>query len=185
MKLLSPKGDQTRPIIDRVKESLFDVLYKYNLIEGGYVADLFCGTGSLGLEALSRGAVHVTFVEMDHRVVQILEKNITRGGFAAETRVITADAFKTGAMTCPEGRQYDIVFVDPPYALSMAVGLDSPLGRLFFILIEQVSKEGIVIVRTEAKVNLQDKYGVLGIIERRKWGNSAVTLLRKKEVCDD
>ena len=65
MKLISPKGDVSRPILDRVKGSLFSVLYKYDLPEGGMGADVFSGVGSLGLEAVSRGAEFVTFVETD------------------------------------------------------------------------------------------------------------------------
>jgi 16S rRNA (guanine966-N2)-methyltransferase len=104
MKLLSPprfclrqKTRGSRPITDRVKESLFSVLYKYDLPGGKMVADLFCGVGSLGLEALSRGAEFVTFVEKDPKVIATLRKNIEKAGFAGESKVIRADAFKIGA----------------------------------------------------------------------------------------
>ena len=76
MKLLSPKTTDTRPITDRVKESLFNVLQNYGSLEGKYVADLFCGTGSLGLEALSRGAKLVIFVDRGSGVIKSLKKNI-------------------------------------------------------------------------------------------------------------
>jgi len=72
MKLLSPKTGESRPITDRVKESLFSVLYKYDLPNGKMVADLFCGVGSLGLEALSRGAEFVTCFEKDPKIIVIL-----------------------------------------------------------------------------------------------------------------
>ncbi len=75
MKLLSPKGDVSRPILDRVKGSLFSVLYKYDLPADAMVADLFSGVGSLGLEALSRGAVFATFIEADAKIRETLEKN--------------------------------------------------------------------------------------------------------------
>jgi 16S rRNA (guanine(966)-N(2))-methyltransferase RsmD len=81
MKLLSPRTDISRPIIDRVKESLFSVLYKYDLPEDKKIADLFSGVGSLGLEALSRGAEYVTFVENDSNILNTLERNIEKGGF--------------------------------------------------------------------------------------------------------
>ena len=68
MRLLSPKGDVSRPIVDRVKESLFSVLYRYNLPAGAMVADLFSGVGSLGLESQSRGAEFVKFVERDQKI---------------------------------------------------------------------------------------------------------------------
>ena len=95
MKLLSPKDDTTRPIIDRVKESIFDVLYKYDLIEANFVADLFCGTGSFGLEALSRGAAVAVFVEQNPKVVDVLKKNIEKTGFVEESKVIRTNAFKS------------------------------------------------------------------------------------------
>jgi len=116
MKLVSPKGRRTRPIIGRVKESLFNVLYKYGMPKGKLVADLFCGTGSLGLEALSRGAVGVTFVEKNHKVVEILNRNIEKADFLNESKVITANAFAVGAASPGNARKYDLVFVDPPYA---------------------------------------------------------------------
>ena len=93
MTILSPKGDRTRPITDRVKESIFDVLYKYNLIEDRLVADLFCGTGSFGLEAISRGAKEAIFVDMDRRAIEILRMNIAKAGFVAQSRVVCANAF--------------------------------------------------------------------------------------------
>ena len=78
MKLLSPQTQSSRPITDRVKESLFSVLYKYDLPGGAIVADVFSGVGSMGLEALSRGAEFVTFVEKDPKVITVLKQNIEK-----------------------------------------------------------------------------------------------------------
>ena len=97
MNLLSPKTDVSRPITDRVKESLFNVIWNYGFPEGKVTADLFCGVGSLGLEALSRGAEFVSFVEKDPNIVTILRRNIEKAGFAGVSKVIRADAFKIGA----------------------------------------------------------------------------------------
>ena len=79
MHLLSPKTCDSRPITDRVKESLFSVLYGYDLPADAVVADLFSGVGSLGLEALSRGAEFVTFVEQDPKIAATLNQNIEKG----------------------------------------------------------------------------------------------------------
>src|SRR4030042_3125840 len=103
MKLVSPTTDATRPITDRVKQSLFDVLQNYGLLAGARVADLFCGVGSLGLEALSRGAAFVTFVEKNGEIVEILEKNIARAGFMEQSRGVRASAFRVGAPVGPAG----------------------------------------------------------------------------------
>ena len=113
MKLLSPKTDVSRPITDRVKESLFSVLYKYDLPDGKIVADLFCGVGSLGLEALSRGAGFVTFVEKDQKIITVLKKNITRAGFADTSKIIKTNAFGVGKMLDFDTGKYDLVFIDP------------------------------------------------------------------------
>ena len=178
MRLFSPKGFDTRPIIDRVKESLFSVLCKYDVIEGGIVADLFCGTGSLGMEALSRGAKCVCFVEKDRKAVELLNRNIAKAGFVAQSKVICGNAFKIGA---PGGEGFEkcgLVFVDPPYEMSYDTDADSRLGRLLERLVEQVKDKGVVVVRTSKKTKLLDEYGKLHIIDRRSWGTMNVTILQ-------
>ncbi len=177
MKLLSPKTAVSRPIIDRVKESLFSVLYKYDLPDGKIVADLFCGVGSLGLEALSRGAKFVTFVEKDPNIIATLETNIEKAGFVKESKVIRSNAFGIGA---PVNEQpYDLVFVDPPYADTAEIGDDSPLSELFSLLINQLAVNGTIVVRTRKNIQLLEQYGQLHVIERRQWGTMAVTILQK------
>jgi len=178
MKLLPPKDDTTRPIIDRIKESIFDILYKYDLIESKYVADLFCGTGSFGIEALSRGATGAIFIEQNSKVVDILKKNLEKAGLVDVSKVIRADAFKIGAPVGFEEQKYSLIFVDPPYILSRNVGGNSQLGKLLQLLQEQLASDGLAIVRTEKGISLLDRYGRLEIIDRRIWSNMAVTFLR-------
>jgi 16S rRNA (guanine(966)-N(2))-methyltransferase RsmD len=178
MKLLSPKTRDSRPITDRVKESLFSVLYKYDLPDGAIVADLFCGVGSLGLEVLSRGAEFVTFVEQDPKIAAVLNRNIDKAGFVKESKVIRADAFKVGAPMDSDTRSYDLVFVDPPYAALSDVGDGSALSRVMELLGEQVTPGGIVVVRTHQSTVLLDQYGQFGTEERRTWGTMTVTIFR-------
>lgn len=178
MKLLSPKTGDSRPITDRVKESLFDVLFKYDLPNGKVVADLFCGVGSLGLEALSRGAAFVTFVDTDPKVVAVLEKNIEKAAFVKESKVIRANAFKIGAPVGSDEHKYDLVFVDPPYACTKDVDAGSPLSELLTLVSEQLVPNGIIAVRTHRRTFLLDRYGQLKIIDRRQWGTTAITILQ-------
>ena len=181
MNLFSPVGRQTRPITDRAKESLFDVLFNYDILDGAIVADLFCGTGSLGLEALSRGAGRATFIDSDRSALDLLQRNIDKARFTAESHIIRANAFKTGAPPSPADAtptKYDIVFVDPPYKATYDTGMESQLGRLLIVLNEQVRPGGLVIVRTEEHANLLDSYGQLRAIDRRRWGSMAVTILQ-------
>ena len=175
--MFSPTTDASRPITDRVKESLFDVLWNYGFPEGKVAADLFCGVGSLGLEALSRGAEFVAFVEKDLKIIATLKKNIEKAGFAGESKVVRADAFKIGAPA--DVRKYDLVFVDPPYAASEDTKEDSSLGKLLVLLTEQLSPDGIVVVRTEKRIELLKRYGQLKVTERRQWGTMAVTILQR------
>ena len=181
MKLLSPKTQSSRPITDRVKESLFSVLYKYDLPEGAIVADVFSGVGSMGLESLSRGAEFVTFVEKDPRIIAVLNKNIERAGFAKESKVIRTNAFKAGAPVGDGGEKYDLVFVDPPYAAAKSAEAGSALSGLLDVLDEQVTAGGIVVVRTSGDVTLLEEYGQFQIVERRQWGTMAVTILEKSK----
>ena len=178
MKLLSPKSAVSRPITDRVKESLFSVLYSYDMPKGKIVADLFCGVGSLGLESLSRGAEFVTFVEKDPRVIAILKKNVDKADFGKGSKTIKTDAFKIGAPV--QHREYDLIFVDPPYAATKNAGSDSALSELLTLVNNQLADGGIVVVRTHRDTELLEHYGRLRIIERRQWGTMAITILGQK-----
>jgi 16S rRNA (guanine966-N2)-methyltransferase len=180
MKLFSPETSVTRPITDRVKESLFNVLRNYDLLAGARVADLFCGVGSLGLEALSRGAVYVTFVEKDIGVLTVLEKNIAKAGFGSRSRVVSANALRVGTPVGPGDQHYDLVFVDPPYATTQEVGEHSSLAELLQILQGQVVTRGVVVVRTHRRVSLLEDYGPFHAVDRRQWGTMSIVLLQAK-----
>lgn len=176
--MFSPKTDVSRPITDRVKESLFSVLYKYDLPNGKIVADLFCGVGSLGLEALSRGAEFVIFVEKDPKIITTLKRNIEKAGFVDKSKIIMANAFKIGAPV--NEQKYDLVFVDPPYSTTRQTEESSPLSELLVLLSEQSAVNGIVVVRTEKRIELLERYNLLQTIERRQWGTMKVTILQQR-----
>jgi len=108
------KGAHLRPTSDRVRESLFSILGGYGLPEGARVLDLFAGTGALGLEALSRGAVAVTFVENGRASLSLLRENIALCRAEADTQVISRDARRLGA-----GEAHDLLFLDPPYGKAL------------------------------------------------------------------
>jgi len=185
LRLLSPKGDVSRPIVDRVKESVFDVLYNYDLPTGAFVADLFSGVGSLGLEALSRGAEFVTFVERDPKIEIVLKRNIAMAGFVGQSKVIIANAFKVGAPVSSKGRKYKLVFVDPPYAATQDVSKKSQLAGLMDILAGQITDDGMVVVRTQKGMELPDNYGMFEILQRRTWGSMNVALLKKRIIATE
>jgi 16S rRNA (guanine966-N2)-methyltransferase len=179
MKLFSPPGLDSRPIIDRVKQSLFDVLQKYDLPADKVVADVFAGVGSLGLEALSRGAKYVSFVENNPKIVPILQKNIEKVNFSQNCTIICIDAFKIQLPFNNEHPLYDLIFVDPPYIDSALTQIGSPLATLLTRLANCVIPEGFVIIRTRDITTLPQAYGSLKIIERRQWGSMAITIFQK------
>jgi 16S rRNA (guanine966-N2)-methyltransferase len=105
-------GAHLRPTTDRVRESLFSVLTHLDVLSGARVLDLFAGTGALGLEAVSRGAVHASFVEDGRVALSLIARNIALTGAGAQTQVIRRDATRLGDNTQPP---FDLVFLDPPY----------------------------------------------------------------------
>lgn len=178
MNLLAPKGMDTRPVTDRVKESIFNIMIKWDLPGDAMVADLFCGTGSMGLEALSRGAKFVTFVDRDRSAVALLEKNIEKAGFVMESKVISHNIFPIGAPVDEE--MYDLVFVDPPYELSTNCDIGSRVYGLMKIIDLQVKEGAIVILRTHLRALALELYGTLEQIDKREWGSMKVMFYQKK-----
>lgn len=109
-------GAHLRPTSDRVRESLFSMLTHLDVIHGAQVLDLFAGTGALGLEALSRGAAHVTFVENGRVGQRLIAQNIDRLNAGKQTKVLRSDATRLGP--APEPAQ-NLIFLDPPYGKGM------------------------------------------------------------------
>lgn len=139
--LLAPKGMNTRPTTERVREAIFSALTPY--IEGAKVLDAFAGSGALGLEAISRGAAAAVFIEKDRRALEALRKNIFACGFAAPARVLAGDTpqlLKTLA-------GFDIVLLDPPYNRGLIAKIEPQLLAAGFlnegalVMLETASKQ--------------------------------------------
>lgn len=112
-RLVAPEGTDTRPTTDRVREAISNALASAGLIEGAVVADLFAGSGALGIEALSRGAARCVFVENDRRALSALEENLETLGLSDRSRVVRGDA-----VAAARSVDIDIAFADPPYDFS-------------------------------------------------------------------
>ncbi|MEM8978959.1 MAG: 16S rRNA (guanine(966)-N(2))-methyltransferase RsmD [Pseudomonadota bacterium] len=158
-----------RPTSDRVRENLFNVL------EGGRfgrilpearVLDLFAGTGALGIEALSRGASHTTFVENGRKSLQILSENLAKTQFEAQAEVLKTDATK-GLPT--KAGPFDLVFLDPPYGKN--------LGTAALSAAMPVLADAALIVWEEA-TQMTAPPGT-DLLEHRRYGSTEITLLRK------
>ncbi len=179
MKLFSPEGMDTRPITDRVKESVFNVLYSKGYPADCIAADLFCGTGSMGLEALSRGAIWTTFIDKDYKAIEILKRNIAKADFVGQSKAVCANILKVGAPPTPEYGPYDLVFVDPPYAMSENSRTGTPISKLMAMIAGQVKENAIVILRTHLHAVAEERYEDLVQIDIRSWGTMMVCFYRK------
>lgn len=146
-KLLTNPGLTTRPIIDRAKVKLFDLIR--DRLPGARVADLFCGTGTLGLEALSRGARSVVFAERDHRAYELLRQNVAALGAERESLCWRVDLARCSFQ--PKGdvawTPYDVIFFDPPYRLAETIAPGDPWYRALQRLARpQLSSEQALLV---------------------------------------
>jgi 16S rRNA (guanine966-N2)-methyltransferase len=174
-RLDAPKGRTTRPTSDRVREALFSMLGE---MSGIVALDLFAGTGALGIEALSRGAERVVFVERATRAVATLKANLAAlelGEGEAEVRV--GDALGSLRTARARGETYDLVFVDPPYR---HVGeLQSGLSALLPALL---SPEARVVVESDRRAPAEL---ALQRITRRRYGDTTITIHRLPADGDD
>jgi len=173
-KLLPPEGDLTRPITDRVKQSLFDILQPR--IEGSRVYDCFAGTGSMGLECLSRDATAVTFFEADRSALSRLQRNIEAIEEKDRATIVRGDLFqwfdRQAALT--DEARIDLVFLDPPYRF--LTERPQELNHLALRMTERhLAKEGLVIFRHQADMSLSLE-GLVKV-DQREYGNMSIEFL--------
>lgn len=167
------KGPQFRPTAQIVKGSVFDTLYAD--IQDALVLDLFAGSGALGIEALSRGASTVIFVEQDNTILRALRTNLERCGFAPPEAVVhRADAVRYLERAIGSGDRFDIIFADPPYA--------SSLGEKLAAMLNDAGREvcRLLIVETGREIDHPDG-GCMEKLRTRKFGQTVVTYFRYRE----
>jgi 16S rRNA (guanine966-N2)-methyltransferase len=164
-RLTAPVGPQVRPTSDRVREAVFSILYSLGGVEGLQVLDLFAGTGALGIEALSRGAASVTFVERDARSVAAIRANLVSVGMAdaeadGDATVVRADADTWVAGTAA---RFDLALCDPPYDYD---GWETLLGRV---------PADLVVLESAAELPVPAGWVVL---RSKRYGGTIVTVAR-------
>lgn len=168
--LRAPKGTDTRPTMDQVKEALFSAIQFE--IEGRRVLDLFAGSGQLGIEALSRGAKSAVFVDMRKDACAVVRENLEKTKLSARARVVCGD-YRIFLKSARE--TYDLVFLDPPYAenfLENALVLTSEIDIL--------SDSGIIICERPVGKQLPEQIGGLFRAREYQYGRAAITLYRKQ-----
>lgn len=168
-RLFGPKSKLIRPVLDQVKEAVFNILFD---VEGLRVLDLFAGTGAMGIEALSRGAEFAVFVDKDKEAVKLICRNLEVCRFTAESKVLPLSVGKALKLLAEKGESFDLIFVDPPYQKgfiekSLQKLQNSPLLKASTrILLEHHPKEPIP--ETEG----------LTLTDQRKYGQTRVSFLR-------
>ncbi|MEY7999576.1 16S rRNA (guanine(966)-N(2))-methyltransferase RsmD [Clostridium sp. Mt-5] len=174
-KILSPNGyDTTRPTLDRIKESMFNIIQ--NRIYGSTVLDVFAGTGSLGLEAVSRGAKKCFLIDRDSDTFYCLQKNVENLKFVPMCKTMNMDSYGALEKLGGKGEVFDIIFVDPPYKKDMippAVELIEKENLL--------CKNGIIVTKIDTDEKIYDGTHNIVLTDHRKYGNTTVCFYEYKE----
>ena len=169
-RLITPGGATTRPTADQVRTALMDALTPR--LAGARLLDVFAGAGGVGLEALSRGAAHVTFVERDRRALAALRDNIAALGVRDRTRVLADDAARALDRLVREGAVFDLAFLDPPYESELAGPVLDRLGAGRLLV-----GGGLVVVQ-HLTTRPPAAAGALRPLRTRRFGETTLTFLR-------
>jgi len=161
-KLVTPDGEDTRPTSERVREAIFNSLFSLDAIDGARVLDAFAGSGALGIEALSRGADHATFVETGRNALAALRDNLETLRLGAAARVVPGDALAHLERTAAEGGAYDLVLLDPPY------GFDD-----WAVMLALVPEDAMVVIESDREIELPDSWEVQRV---KHYGSTVVTI---------
>ncbi len=171
--IMSPKGTDTRPTLERVRESLFGIL-QYD-IPDAQVLDLFGGSGALGLEAVSRGAAHALINDSSREAARVIEANIKKLGFEDRVSLMNGDCIICIKRCAAAGRRFDVVFLDPPYKSGLikasmeALAATGTLNRGFVIAAEHASN---MTLETPSGFVLRDM---------RRYGEAAISFFAEAE----
>ena len=186
-RLAAPKGDRlVRPTADRVKESVFSIL-RERVVDAN-VLDLCAGTGSIGIEALSRGAKQVTFLERDPRCIKIIERNLEACGLLIESetryRLIRLDVMKGIPHLCKRSITFEIIYFDPPYGVDSVGG--SQLYPTCLPLLaegELLSIGGLLLVEHAKQYTPPETVGSLHQSRQARYGDTVVSFYEKNCEC--
>ena len=169
-RLTAPEGRETRPMLDRVREALFSTLTPW--WKDAVVLDLFAGSGSLGLEALSRGARTVRFVEKNPRAAACLAQNVEELGIGARVQLVRADALARASWG--EERP-DVVFLDPPYALLDELGTRrSLLAAVQELGTSFLAPQGVLVLHVPKRALMAQEFGGALLVRERLYGTNAL-----------
>jgi 16S rRNA (guanine(966)-N(2))-methyltransferase RsmD len=165
-------GMNVRPTSDKLRETLFNIIAQR--IRGKRFMDLCSGSGAVGIEALSRGAADVTFIEQSRRAHQIISENLRSCGIADSVHVVNRDVLTALKYFVSQALKFDIIYFDPPYDSEVYSPVLFLLGKN-----EILEEDGIVIVEHRHNVELADGYESLELYRQVKQGDSRLSFYRK------
>jgi 16S rRNA (guanine966-N2)-methyltransferase len=166
--LRAPPGAATRPTSEKVREAVFDILGRRLSLGGAQVLDLFAGTGALGLEALSRGAAHATFVDSARSAVTAIRNNLRALGVADRATVVAGDAVASAARHAPAA-PWRLVFVDPPYRSDLAIRAVAALPP------DHLAGDAVVVIEHDRHNAPPDQVGSLLRTDQRRYGDTLIS----------
>lgn len=169
--LVSFQASHIRPTTDRVKESLYNIWQNY--IDGARVLDLFSGTGNLGLEALSRGAESVDFVDLNRKSIDILRQNIAKLKITEPHRVIQQDVIKFLAKY--EGAPYTLILIDPPFTEEMADEVMQAVSKS-----KVYDEHTLISIESGRREKIQEDYEPIYRYDVREFGDKFLSLFRMR-----
>jgi len=172
-RIAAPKGDGVRPTTGRVREAVFSILGQH--LDGWRVLDLCAGAGTLGIEAASRGASEVVFVERARDHLRILRDNAALLRDVAEVEIKPTDALRAVAGLVRQGRTFDLVLLDPPYGKGLAASLVEAIGTADGLL----SDGAVVVAETGPREVLPETVGALVRGAAREYGDTSVWIYRR------
>jgi len=164
--LRAPQGAATRPTSEKVREAIFNILPD---VEGMQVLDMFAGSGAVGIEALSRGAAHATFIDQAKPALTVVRANLRELGLEDRATVLAGDAVTLGARHVPAS-PWQLVFVDPPYRSDLAVRAIQTLAHL--------APDAVVVVEHDRRNAPPDALGSLVRTDQRRYGDTLVSFYR-------
>lgn len=167
-KLDAPDGTRTHPMSERARGAMFNSLG--SLSDGALVLDAFAGTGAVGLEALSRGAAHVTFIERDRVAQKALDANITTLGVGEQTKLVRTTV--ANWLETAHAQEFDLIFADPPY--------HDPQLSTVPKLLSLLKPGGLMVLSHPGRGEVPTKNGVV-VVDNRSYGNAFLTFYRRVE----
>ncbi|MCR1935493.1 16S rRNA (guanine(966)-N(2))-methyltransferase RsmD [Clostridium tepidum] len=173
-KILSPQSSVTRPTLDRIKESIFNIIQ--NRVYEAKVLDVFAGTGSLGLEAASRGAKFSYLVDKSPETYPLLRQNIKNLKFDNICKSFNMDAYSALEEFARKSIVFDLIFIDPPYAKEMI-----PPAMEIIDKKELLDKEGLIVTKIDSSEEIYDGTERIKLFDYRKYGNTTVCFYKFKE----